>query len=72
MGIIRGGDAEYDEFEPSYKEKAEKLEKILELMLEQDSKSIKLSGKYIATDEIKIIGINIWSHLSSIFKPGST
>ena len=56
MGIIRGGDAEYDEFEPSYEEKAEKLEKTLELMLEQDSKSIKLSGKYIATDEIKIIG----------------
>ncbi|MEC9019322.1 MAG: hypothetical protein VYE03_04110, partial [Nitrospinota bacterium] len=56
MGIIRGGDAEYDEFEPSYEEKAKKLEKTLELMLEQDSKSIKLSGKYIATDEIKIIG----------------
>jgi len=56
MGIIRGGDAEYDEFEPSYDEKAEKLEETLRLMLEQDSKSIKLSGKYIAADEIKIIG----------------
>ena len=56
MGIIRGGDAEYDEFAPSYKEKAEKLEETLKLMLGQNSKSIKLSGKYIATDEIKIIG----------------
>ena len=25
MGIVRGGDAEYEEFEPSYEEKAEKL-----------------------------------------------
>ena len=56
MGIIRGGDAEYDEFAPSYKEKAKKLEQTLKLMLDQNSKSIKLSGKYIATDEIKIIG----------------
>ena len=56
MGIIRGGDAEYDEFAPSYEEKAKKLEETLKLMLDQNSKSIKLSGKYIATDEIKIIG----------------
>jgi len=56
MGIIRGGDAEYNEFAPSYEEKAKKLEETLKLMLDQNSKSIKLSGKYIATDEIKIIG----------------
>ena len=29
MGIVRGGDAEYEEFEPSYEEKTEKLLAIL-------------------------------------------
>ena len=33
MGIIRGGDAEYDEFTPSYEEKAAKLEQTLKLIL---------------------------------------
>ncbi|MBC8284141.1 MAG: hypothetical protein H8E32_10025 [Nitrospinae bacterium] len=56
MGIIRGGDAEYEELEPSYEEKAEKLEASLKPLLEQNPESLKLSGKYIATDEVKIIG----------------
>ena len=56
MGIIRGGDAEYEAFEPSYKEKTEKLETIIKQLLEEKPDSLKLSGKYIATDEINIIG----------------
>ena len=56
MGIERGGDAEYEEFEPSYEEKAEKLEATLKPLLEENPDSLKLSGKYIATDEVKIIG----------------
>jgi Ran GTPase-activating protein (RanGAP) involved in mRNA processing and transport len=56
MGIERGGDAEYEEFEPSYEEKAEKLEATLKPMLGESSETLKLSGKYIATDEVKIIG----------------
>ena len=56
MGIERGGDAEYEKFEPSYEEKAEKLEATLKPLLEESPDSLKLSGKYIATDEVKIIG----------------
>ena len=56
MGIERGGDAEYEEFEPSYEEKAKKLEATLKPLLEESPNSLKLSGKYIATDEVKIIG----------------
>ena len=56
MGIERGGNAEYEEFEPSYEEKAEKLEATLKPLLEESPDSLKLSGKYIATDEVKIIG----------------
>ncbi len=56
MGIERGGDAEYEEFEPSYEEKAEKLEATLKPLLEESPTALKLSGKYIATDEVKIIG----------------
>ncbi|MBT5469979.1 MAG: hypothetical protein HOK41_05205, partial [Nitrospina sp.] len=37
-------------------EKTEKLEAILKPLLEENPDSIKLSGKYIATDEVKIIG----------------
>lgn len=55
MGIERGGDAEYEEIEPSYEEKAEKLETTLKPLLEENPGSLKLSGKYIATDEVKII-----------------
>ena len=56
MGIERGGDAEYEKFEPSYDEKAKKLEETLKPLLEESPDSLKLSGKYIATDEVKIIG----------------
>ncbi len=56
MGIVRGGDSEYEELEPSYEEKAEKLEATLKPLLEENPDSLKLSGKYIATDEVKIIG----------------
>jgi Ran GTPase-activating protein (RanGAP) involved in mRNA processing and transport len=56
MGIVRGGDAEYEEFEPSYEEKADKLEATLKPLLEESPEKLKLSGKYIATDEVKIIG----------------
>ena len=56
MGIVRGGDAEYEELEPSYEEKAEKLETTIKKLLEEKSGSLKLSGKYIATDEVNIIG----------------
>ena len=56
MGIVRGGDAEYEKFEPAYEEKAEKLETIIKKLLGENSGSLKLSGKYISTDEIKIIG----------------
>ena len=56
MGIERGGDAEYEEFKPSYEEKAKKLEATLKPLLEESPDSLKLSGQYIATDEVKIIG----------------
>ena len=56
MGIVRGGDAEYEEFEPSYEEKAEKLESIVKQLLQASPDSLTLSGKYIATDEVNIIG----------------
>ena len=46
MGIVRGGDSEYEEFEPSYEEKAEKLETILKPLLEENPSFLKLSGKY--------------------------
>lgn len=55
MGIERGGDSEYEDLEPSYEEKAEKLEENLNSMLKENPDSLKLSGKYIATDEVKII-----------------
>ncbi len=55
MGIIRGGDSEYEEHEPSFEEKTEKWQKTLQLMLEEEPGSLKLSGKYIANDDVKII-----------------
>lgn len=55
MGIIRGGDSEYEEHEPSFEEQTEKWEKVLQPMLEKEPGSLKLSGKYISNDDVKII-----------------
>ncbi|MZH45896.1 MAG: hypothetical protein F3739_02470 [Nitrospinae bacterium] len=55
MGIIRGGDSEYEEYEPSIEEKTAKWQKTLHSILEQEPGSLKLSGKYISNDDVKII-----------------
>jgi len=55
MGIIRGGDAEYEEHEPSFEEKTEKWRENLQTLLEEDSCRLKLSGKYISNEDIEII-----------------
>ncbi len=55
MGIIRGGDSEYVEHEPSFEEQTAKWEKTLQPLLEEEPSSLKLSGKYISSDDVKII-----------------
>ena len=55
MGIIRGGDSEYEEHEPSFEEKSAEWQKVLQPLLEEDPCLLKLSGKYISNDDIKII-----------------
>jgi Leucine-rich repeat (LRR) protein len=62
MGIIRGGDAEYEENEASFEEKTAKWEETLRPLLESDLEYLKLTGKYITNEDVKIIcnfsGIN--------------
>ena len=55
MGIIRGGDSEYEEHEPSFEEKTSEWQKVLQPLLEEEPSSLKLSGKYISNDDVKII-----------------
>ena len=55
MGIIRGGDSEYVRHEPSFEEKSAKWKKIIEPSLEENPSLLKLSGKYISNDDVKII-----------------
>lgn len=55
MGIIRGGDSEYEEYEPTFEEKTAEWQKTLEPLLEDEPGSLKLSGKYISNDDVKII-----------------
>mgnify|MGYP006423464071 FL=1 len=55
MGIIRGGDAEYEENEPSFEEKTAKWEETLQPLLAEDPSTLKLSGKYISNDDVTII-----------------
>jgi len=55
MGIIRGGDAEYNEDGPTFAEKTAKLEGTIRSCLQDDSSVLKLTGKYLAIDEIQII-----------------
>ncbi|MBT6408214.1 MAG: hypothetical protein HOK16_01970 [Nitrospina sp.] len=55
MGIERGGNSEYEEHEPSFEEKTAKWEETLQPLLAQDPNALKLSGKYIANDDVTII-----------------
>ena len=55
MGIIRGGDSEYEEHEPSFEEKTAEWQKTLQPLLEEEPGSLKLSGRYISSDDVKII-----------------
>jgi Leucine-rich repeat (LRR) protein len=55
MGIERGGNAEYEEHQPTLEEKTAKWEETLKPLLAEDSSSIKLSGKYISNDDVQII-----------------
>lgn len=55
MGIIQGGDAEYEESKPSLEELAPRLEEVIAKALESDPTTLKLSGKYYSTDEITVL-----------------
>jgi len=55
MGIERGGNSEYEEYEPSFKEKTAKWEETLQPLLAEDPSLLKLSGKYVANDDVTII-----------------
>ena len=55
MGIERGGNSEYEEYEPSFEEKTAKWEETLQPLLAEDPSLLKLSGKYIANDDVTII-----------------
>jgi Leucine-rich repeat (LRR) protein len=55
MGIERGGISEYEEYEPSFEEKTAKWEETLQSLLAEDPSLLKLSGKYIANDDVTII-----------------
>jgi Ran GTPase-activating protein (RanGAP) involved in mRNA processing and transport len=55
MGIVRGGDAEYEESEPSFEEKTAKWAETLQSHLAEDPGALKLSGKYISNEDVTII-----------------
>ena len=55
MGIERGGNSEYEEYEPSFEEKTAKWEETLQPLLAEDPSLLKLSGKYVANDDVTII-----------------
>jgi Leucine-rich repeat (LRR) protein len=55
MGIIRGGDSEYEEYEPSFEEKLAEWQRTIQPLLEEDPSFLKLTGKYISNDDVKII-----------------
>ena len=55
MGIIRGGDAEYDDSKPTLEELAPKIEEAISNALASDSTTLNLSGKYYSTNEITLL-----------------
>ena len=55
MAIIRGGDAEYNNDGPTFEEKTARLEETIRTGLKADASVLKLTGKYLAFDEVQII-----------------
>ncbi|MFQ5451663.1 MAG: hypothetical protein ACE5E9_13630 [Nitrospinaceae bacterium] len=55
MGIIRGGDSEYEAQVPSFEQKTKKLEETIRSALQTDSTVLQLKGRYFATDEMTVI-----------------
>ena len=55
MGIIRGGNAEYDGSRPTLEELAPKVEETITARLEAESTILKLAGNYYSTDEITLL-----------------
>ncbi len=59
MGIIRGGDAEYDNSRPTLEELSPRIEQAISISLEENSTVLKLSGKYYSTDEITLLARSV-------------
>ena len=59
MGIIRGGDAEYDNSKPTLEELTPRIEDVITSSLEENSTVLKLSGKYYSTDEITLLARSV-------------
>jgi len=59
MGIIRGGNAEYDDSMPTLEELAPKVEETITASLEAESTILKLAGKYYSTDEITLLARSV-------------
>jgi Leucine-rich repeat (LRR) protein len=59
MGIIRGGDAEYDNSRPTLEELTPTIEDAISSSLEENSTVLKLSGKYYSTDEITLLARSV-------------
>ncbi len=58
MGIIRGGNAEYDDSRPTLEELAPKVEETITTNLEAESTMLNLSSKYYSTDEITLLSLS--------------
>ena len=55
MGIIRGGDAEYEENKPTLEELSSRVEEAIAAALEAAPTTLKLSGRYYSKDEVTLL-----------------
>ncbi len=55
MGVTSGGNSEYEDPTPTFEEKQAKLKETIESELKNDPETLKLTGRYLATDEVTIL-----------------
>ena len=55
MGIIRGGDTEYEENKPTLEELSARVEEAITVALEAAPTTLKLSGRYYSKDEVTLL-----------------
>ena len=70
MAISRDGNTEYESKEPTFEEKAARLEEEIKQQLQENPSKLVLNGRYFSTDEAcRAARRAVWRKIPAPFRP---